>query len=130
MTSGYSGLVASCGDAAPSRRAAVAVIIMWLRCAAAAAAAAVDQIKAKWPSESGFGIWANIVYEQFALHLPLTSCHLPHAALAGLTEHAPMECGVENSCPHPCRCADGIVDCREKSLTSVPVTLPDDTTEL
>lgn len=57
MTSGYSGLVASCGDAAPSRRAAVAVIIMWLRCAAAvAAAAAVDQIKAKWPSESGFGI--------------------------------------------------------------------------
>ncbi|ALC41858.1 sli [Drosophila busckii] len=49
---------------------------------------------------------------------------------SGLTEHAPMECGVENSCPHPCRCADGIVDCREKSLTSVPVTLPDDTTEL
>ncbi|XP_062136572.1 protein slit isoform X1 [Drosophila sulfurigaster albostrigata] len=49
---------------------------------------------------------------------------------SGLTEHAPMECGIENSCPHPCRCADGIVDCREKSLTSVPVTLPDDTTEL
>ncbi|XP_039229234.1 protein slit isoform X3 [Drosophila yakuba] len=49
---------------------------------------------------------------------------------SGLTEHAPMECGAENSCPHPCRCADGIVDCREKSLTSVPVTLPDDTTEL
>lgn len=55
MTSGYSGLVARCGDAAPSRRAAVAVILMWLRCAAAAAAA-VDQIKAKWPNESGFGI--------------------------------------------------------------------------
>jgi len=56
--------------------------------------------------------------------------HLLHLPLAGLTEHAPMECGIENSCPHPCRCADGIVDCREKSLTSVPVTLPDDTTEL
>ncbi|XP_017468504.1 PREDICTED: protein slit isoform X2 [Rhagoletis zephyria] len=49
---------------------------------------------------------------------------------SGLTENAPMECGMENSCPHPCRCADGIVDCREKSLTSVPVSLPDDTTEL
>uniref|UniRef100_A0A182MDH5 Protein slit n=1 Tax=Anopheles culicifacies TaxID=139723 RepID=A0A182MDH5_9DIPT len=41
-----------------------------------------------------------------------------------------MECGGRSLCPHPCRCADGIVDCREKSLTTVPSTLPDDTTEL
>ncbi|XP_055372509.1 protein slit isoform X2 [Condylostylus longicornis] len=49
---------------------------------------------------------------------------------SGLTENAPIECGVTNNCPHPCRCADGIVDCREKSLTNVPTSLPDDTAEL
>uniref|UniRef100_A0A182PDY4 LRRNT domain-containing protein n=1 Tax=Anopheles epiroticus TaxID=199890 RepID=A0A182PDY4_9DIPT len=41
-----------------------------------------------------------------------------------------MECGGRSLCPHPCRCADGIVDCREKSLTTVPSTLPEDTTEV
>lgn len=41
-----------------------------------------------------------------------------------------MECGGTSSCPHPCRCADGIVDCREKSLINVPSELPDETTEL
>lgn len=50
--------------------------------------------------------------------------------LIGLTENAPLECGGTNSCPHPCRCADGIVDCREKSLTTVPSELPEETTEL
>lgn len=50
--------------------------------------------------------------------------------LTGLTENAPLECGGTNSCPHPCRCADGIVDCREKSLTTVPSELPEETTEL
>ncbi|XP_037915556.1 protein slit isoform X1 [Hermetia illucens] len=49
---------------------------------------------------------------------------------SGLTENAPIECGATSTCPHPCRCADGIVDCREKSLTNVPQSLPDDTTEL
>lgn len=49
---------------------------------------------------------------------------------AGLTENAPVECGARSSCPHPCRCAEGIVDCREKSLTAIPSSLPDDTTEL
>lgn len=48
----------------------------------------------------------------------------------GLTEHAPLECGAKTSCPHPCRCADKIVDCREKSLTNVPLILPEDTAEL
>lgn len=49
---------------------------------------------------------------------------------AGLTENAHIECGIISECPHPCRCADGIVDCREKSITTVPLSLPDDTTEL
>ncbi|XP_059622611.1 protein slit [Phlebotomus argentipes] len=49
---------------------------------------------------------------------------------SGLAENAQMECGARSSCPHPCRCADGIVDCREKSLSSVPTSLPEDTTEL
>ncbi|XP_037944167.1 protein slit-like [Teleopsis dalmanni] len=60
----------------------------------------------------------------------LADLHDQEFKCSGLTEHAPMECSSENSCPHPCRCADGIVDCREKSLTSVPSSLPDDTTEL
>ncbi|XP_039440093.1 protein slit isoform X3 [Culex pipiens pallens] len=75
---------------------------------------------------------------------PYTRCHSPSQLkgqnvadlhdqefkCSGLTENAPMECGGRSLCPHPCRCADGIVDCREKSLTSVPATLPEDTTEL
>lgn len=48
----------------------------------------------------------------------------------GLTENARIECGAVIECPHPCRCADGIVDCREKSLSNVPAELPDETTEL
>lgn len=50
--------------------------------------------------------------------------------ITGLTENASVECGGSNSCPHPCRCADGIVDCREKSLTAVPLELPEETSEL
>lgn len=53
-----------------------------------------------------------------------------HLIMIGLTENAPLECGGTSICPHPCRCADGIVDCREKSLTSVPSELPEETTEL
>lgn len=49
---------------------------------------------------------------------------------AGLTENARIECGAAIECPHPCRCADGIVDCREKSLSTVPNALPEETTEL
>ncbi|XP_055904656.1 protein slit isoform X2 [Eupeodes corollae] len=75
---------------------------------------------------------------------PYTKCHSPSQLkgqnvadlhdqdfkCSGLTENAPMECGAASSCPHPCRCADGVVNCREKSLTNVPNSLPDDTTEL
>ncbi|XP_055314702.1 protein slit isoform X2 [Sitodiplosis mosellana] len=75
---------------------------------------------------------------------PYTRCHSPSQLkgqslaelhehdfkCSGLTENAPLECGGTSTCPHPCRCADGIVDCREKSLTSVPSELPEETTEL
>ncbi|XP_043587726.1 protein slit isoform X1 [Bombus pyrosoma] len=49
---------------------------------------------------------------------------------SGLVERTGSECSAEPQCPHPCRCADGIVDCRENSLTKVPTHLPEDTTEL
>ncbi|XP_076624299.1 slit guidance ligand isoform X1 [Colletes latitarsis] len=49
---------------------------------------------------------------------------------SGLIERIGSECSAEPQCPHPCRCADGIVDCRENSLTKVPTHLPEDTTEL
>ncbi|XP_070490339.1 protein slit isoform X1 [Chironomus tepperi] len=75
---------------------------------------------------------------------PYTRCHSPSQLkgqnvadlhdqefkCSGLTEHAPIECGGRSLCPHPCRCAEGIVDCREKSLANVPLTLPEDTTEI
>lgn len=51
--------------------------------------------------------------------------------LIGLVEKAISgECISEPECPHPCKCADGIVDCREKSLSKVPDHLPDGSTEL
>jgi hypothetical protein len=41
------------------------------------------------------------------------------------------ECGaVDMVCPPPCKCNDGIVDCREKMLTKIPNFLPEDITEL
>ena len=40
------------------------------------------------------------------------------------------ECQVEPRCPHQCRCAEGIVDCREKALTHIPEHLPESATEL
>ncbi|CAG9832668.1 unnamed protein product [Diabrotica balteata] len=50
---------------------------------------------------------------------------------SGLVERAISgECTSEPQCPHPCRCADGIVDCRQKGLTKVPDHLPDGITEL
>ncbi|RLU25890.1 hypothetical protein DMN91_002052 [Ooceraea biroi] len=49
---------------------------------------------------------------------------------SGLVERTGSECSAEPQCPHPCKCADGIVDCRENSLTKVPTHLPEDTTEL
>lgn len=49
----------------------------------------------------------------------------------GLVERALNgECISEPQCPHPCRCANGIVDCREKGLTKVPDHLPEGIIEL
>ncbi|KAJ8920493.1 hypothetical protein NQ315_005362, partial [Exocentrus adspersus] len=67
--------------------------------------------------------------------------HLKGQSLAELQDHefkcsglvertVNSECVTEPQCPHPCRCADGIVDCREKGLTKVPDHLPEGTTEL
>ncbi|XP_066141931.1 protein slit isoform X1 [Euwallacea fornicatus] len=50
---------------------------------------------------------------------------------SGLAERANSgECVSEPQCPHPCRCADGIVDCREKGLIQVPDHMPETTTEI
>lgn len=49
---------------------------------------------------------------------------------SGLVERPSGECASEPQCPHPCRCADGIVDCQEKALTKLPEQLPDPTAEL
>ncbi|KAK0077767.1 hypothetical protein PV325_003479, partial [Microctonus aethiopoides] len=50
---------------------------------------------------------------------------------SGLVElRAGSECTAEPQCPHPCRCANGIVNCRENSLEKVPTHLPEDTIEL
>nr|XP_018908072.1 PREDICTED: protein slit isoform X2 [Bemisia tabaci] len=50
---------------------------------------------------------------------------------SGLAERSVgEECTSEPACPHPCRCADGIVDCREKALTKIPSFLPESMTEL
>ncbi|KAF4517658.1 hypothetical protein B566_EDAN002890 [Ephemera danica] len=49
---------------------------------------------------------------------------------SGLVERPSGECVSEPQCPHPCRCAQGIVDCREKGLTRVPTHLPEAVTEL
>ncbi|KAL1461410.1 hypothetical protein WDU94_013311 [Cyamophila willieti] len=49
---------------------------------------------------------------------------------SGPVEKPSGECAAEPSCPHPCRCSDGIVDCREKGLSKVPILLPEGTTEL
>lgn len=50
--------------------------------------------------------------------------------LLGVVEKAPGECQPEPTCPHQCRCADGIVDCREKGLINIPGHLPQSTTEV
>nr|CAD7400216.1 unnamed protein product [Timema cristinae] len=49
---------------------------------------------------------------------------------SGLVERPSGECASEPQCPHPCRCANGIVDCQEKELTQVPDEMPAATSEL
>lgn len=50
---------------------------------------------------------------------------------SGLVKRIPVECSNEQqTCPHPCKCSAGIVDCREKSLTRIPENLPSNIIEL
>lgn len=49
---------------------------------------------------------------------------------SGLVERPSGECAADVECPHPCRCSEGIVDCRDKALTKIPDTLPEGITEL
>jgi len=46
------------------------------------------------------------------------------------SERPPEECSAQPGCPLMCRCNDGIVDCRDKSLTKIPAYLPESATEL
>ncbi|KAK8768657.1 hypothetical protein V5799_014877 [Amblyomma americanum] len=72
-----------------------------------------------------------------------TRCHAPAAlkgkAVAELHEDdmvcemgsgRPAGCGRTTTCPFPCTCLDGVVDCREKGLTALPPQIPESTTEL
>ena len=34
------------------------------------------------------------------------------------------------TCPSPCKCSEGIADCRNKKLTAIPSHFPEDTTEM
>lgn len=66
-------------------------------------------------------------------YAPDSKLHFENSFLLflGLVEKAISgECISEPQCPHPCRCAEGIVDCREKALTKIPEHLPEGTTEL
>ncbi|XP_067134486.1 protein slit-like isoform X2 [Centruroides vittatus] len=45
-------------------------------------------------------------------------------------EEAPAGCNREPLCPHPCKCYDGVVDCRDKGLLRIPDHIPDSATEL
>ncbi|OXA44085.1 Protein slit [Folsomia candida] len=49
---------------------------------------------------------------------------------AGVVERKWNKCGGDENCPHPCVCADGVVDCRDLTLKSVPDSLPEDVIEL
>ncbi|XP_015606545.1 protein slit isoform X1 [Cephus cinctus] len=88
--------------------------------------------------------WLSRLLRSFSRLGQNTRCSLPpylkNQKLSDLQEHefkcsGPVErtgseCSAEPLCPHPCRCEEDIVDCREKSLTKIPTHLPEDTTEL
>lgn len=40
------------------------------------------------------------------------------------------QCQEELNCPFPCSCENGVVDCKEKSLTQIPTNLPSTAVEL
>lgn len=61
---------------------------------------------------------------------PLAELHEQELKCSGLVERPSGECLTQPQCPHPCRCAGGIVDCQEKALAQVPTHLPENTKEL
>ena len=50
--------------------------------------------------------------------------------VTGVIERTWSKCGGDEDCPHPCVCADGVVDCRDLTLKQVPDSLPEDVIEL
>ncbi|KAK3600848.1 hypothetical protein CHS0354_014213 [Potamilus streckersoni] len=78
---------------------------------------------------------------KFAVHTTCSSpSHLRGFDIHSLGEtdfkcndvHSPpvRECLSQVACPHQCSCTEGIVDCRDRSLTEVPENIPDDATEI
>ncbi|CAG7785709.1 unnamed protein product [Allacma fusca] len=49
---------------------------------------------------------------------------------SGVIERTWSKCGGDEDCPHPCVCADGVVDCRDLTVKHVPESLPEDVIEL
>lgn len=78
---------------------------------------------------------------------PLARCHLPYSLngrrIVELRKKA-MKCdgppaheescapavSKMSSCPEPCKCTEGIVDCRNRGLSAIPALLPVDMTEM
>lgn len=67
--------------------------------------------------------------------------HLKNAEIAELQENdfkcitgydlqRNKECILENMCPRECRCIEGVVDCRDKTLTEIPDNIPESATEI
>ena len=53
--------------------------------------------------------------------------------ILGMESNEPADsclASFEWTCPKACKCADGIADCRQKKLTTIPKHFPEDTTEM
>ena len=89
-------------------------------------------------------IWLSRTLKNFSSLGPNTRCSSPQYLKGqnivklqenefkclSLQERENSECSTEPQCPPPCKCEEGIVDCRENLLTKVPTYLPEDTIEL
>ncbi|CAB3224476.1 unnamed protein product [Arctia plantaginis] len=61
----------------------------------------------------------------------LTELEAHELICSGPTTTVTVECSAEPRCPPPCRCTpEGTVDCREKLLSELPVTIPHRATEI
>jgi hypothetical protein len=50
--------------------------------------------------------------------------------ITGDSPSAKADCETESACPSGCKCAAGVVNCRERGLENVPQLFPEDSTEL